>query len=84
MTFNEYISQEKASNLPIGSVSVTEKDAFSVINSVRDTSTTLVILKFNPIYHYYIVHKNNVLYSMDDEGNPDKPSVFKFVEHTAK
>lgn len=77
MTFSEYINQKNPKKLPCFTVLVTNDD---IEDKYLHYGKWFVGLRINGVYHTYILH-NDSLYTMDEDGNKDKPTVFYF-KHT--
>lgn len=82
MTIAEYVAQENPQRLPDFSVDVIREDCECVWDIAGDTYFRL---KAYPEYTY-IVPKSRPkcmsltgAYSTDGDGNPKKPTVFKFI-----
>lgn len=74
MTFKEYVGQKNPQKQHYFTVQVTDDD---VENKYLHYGKWFIELKINSVNHTYILH-NDSLYTMDEDGNRDKPTVFYF------
>jgi hypothetical protein len=74
MTFNEYINQKNPRKLPCFTVQVTDEDVFESFTAFKRTYISLVVN--NDVYDYLL--SDGALYTIDKDGNKNKPTVFYF------
>jgi hypothetical protein len=74
MTFEEYINQEEVKRNYY--VEIIESDCKQIID-VRPIARKLITLEVHSIdYQYILSEKDNLLRTMDKDGNPDRISCF--------
>ena len=84
MNFEEYKAQSE--KLPRFSVEVRRKDClecriFNPENTFRKVNgiKMIVVLVIDNEHHTYVVKEDHSMYTMDRDGNPRNPTVFKYV-----
>jgi hypothetical protein len=85
ITFEQYNNQEDPQKMSVASVLVHPNEAISVIKIYG--GNTRVFLRVDGAYYIYQTNINpnypseprNTLYTTDEEGNPQKPSVFTLI-----
>lgn len=78
MTYQEYINQLDPIKLPIGSVILKKEDCV-FITKYNDNKRISIVYpsSFGKILYHYTTKKNGfLLYTIDEHGNPLKPTVF--------
>ena len=84
MTFKEYINQSNPEKHPIFSVLVSEDDIhqsyetyYVWMQNQKHRGKIIVLKIYDELISYLSI--NNNLWTMDEYGNPYKPTVFKIV-----
>ena len=77
MTFQEYLNQKDPKRLPIGSVKLKKEDCFTIY---KHYNIKTVGLKMFGNYYTYRANENGTLYTTDENGTFNKPSVFRLEE----
>lgn len=86
MTFKEYVNQKDPVKQPIGTVSINEDDCYNIstshmmyniISGKQDWCYFIELVIGNMHIEYLKLPQSDTLYTMDEDGNKKRMSVFK-------
>ena len=79
MNFKAYLRQQDPRRHP--RVYVRESDCYGVYYGQLPSGRAIIDLKIHgEHYHYLLPDDSNLLWTMDEDGNPKRPSCFLFKE----
>lgn len=79
MNFQQYIRQQDPRRHP--TVYVTKNDCYGYYPGDLPSAKAIICLEINHEYYMYLLPKDsNVLWTMDEDGNPKRMSCFHFKE----
>ena len=84
MNFKNYLNQEEPQKLKMGEVNVSDKECTVHLqrSNAMKQNYYIVHIKHYPEYDYMVsasLCENGIMYTMDDDGNPKRPSVFRYA-----
>ena len=84
MTLEQYLEQKEAKRRGMGEVDITDAECTVHLQRTNAMSQNYYIVRIHsyPEYEYMVsasLCEEGIMYSTDEDGNPIRPSVFRYV-----